>query len=264
MDICARLYNGELLLLDSNPASLAFVQMLREVLGRALGTGDLQTFFSRQTAQTFPDVVSFARGSIRTEAVRAEIFHLLAAFEFETTDYHVDLPRLRVSMPESEFQSQAAIHRDVWFGEPHNQLNFWVPLYPVTDQDSLAIWPAYFQRGLANSSVGFDADKAQLDESNGQSPRYPEALERPDGAYTSFALERGQMLVFSANHLHASIANKFPMPRISVDFRVVHIGDYHSGRGPILPDNASVGSSLRRFRSSPFVTDARPPTSKAN
>lgn len=66
---------------------------------------------------------------------------------------------------------------------------------------------------------------------------------------------RGEVLLFSGNHLHASTPNTSGRARFSVDFRIVNVPDLLAGTGAPLVDAACTGTAVRDFVR---VTDESP------
>jgi hypothetical protein len=62
-----------------------------------------------------------------------------------------------------------------------------------------------------------------------------------------FACARGEVLVFSAAHLHQTRANASGRTRFSVDFRAVHLGDHAAGLGAPDVDGRAKGCALERY-----------------
>jgi hypothetical protein len=157
-----------------------------------------------------------------------------------------------------EARSAFALHRDTWYANPSAQINWWIPLHRVTEEESFTIYPAFFDRPVRNDSGDFDYDqfKAAIGWQGLGTPRaepaptfYPRALEpveRRDAR--SIAMDRGEILIFSAAHLHQTCPNRSGRTRFSVDFRVVDLADHAAGRGAPSVDDRSKGSALGDYR----------------
>jgi hypothetical protein len=73
------------------------------------------------------------------------------------------VPRLR-TMAHGEYLKaglayQFHAHRDTWFSAPHQQLNWWLPVYEVESENSMAFHPRYFHTPVRNSSAGYDYEE---------------------------------------------------------------------------------------------------------
>ena len=73
---------------------------------------------------------------------------------------YFDVPRLR-TMAHGEYLKaglayQFHPHRDTWFSAPQQQLNWWLPVYEIESENSMAFHPKYFDRPIRNSSSDYD------------------------------------------------------------------------------------------------------------
>jgi len=250
MSIRNQVYEGEILVFSSNPAVKALTQTLVDILTREFGVDDLQAFFGTLYASSFFDALEVGRIAIQSgRSIAERIWDVISSLGESPRDYRIDLPRLRVvpSLGREDQGSQIIRpHRDVWFAEPRNQINLWTPLCGSA-AFNLAIWSGYFDRPIPNTSHKFDWQASQTTLATGTHAEHPQALAQPQGAYESFDLSAGDLLVFSANHLHGTLPNRMVSARVSIDFRIVHVEDYLRALGPKLPDNRSSGTSFWRL-----------------
>ncbi|MGE0495667.1 MAG: hypothetical protein AB7S38_41060 [Vulcanimicrobiota bacterium] len=206
----------------------------------------------------FLESLSLARQRLRDDpTVSAAVAELLQAHHgLEQTV--VDPPRLRVILPRGH-QLEAAkpayyAHRDTWYGNPRSQLNWWLPLHDVEQQQTFVIYPEAFNQPVANDSHEFDYGhwRQQVGFANSAAPKgaiYPRALGKLTHLQTQgFAARKGDLLVFSAAHLHQTLAFDHGLPRFSIDFRTVYLPDHEAGLGAPDPDNASRGTTLPEYR----------------
>ena len=82
---------------------------------------------------------------------------------------YFDVPRLR-TMAHGEYLNaglayQFHPHRDTWFSAPHQQLNWWLPVYEIESENSMAFHPQYFDRPVRNSSAGLRLRGVEQDRS---------------------------------------------------------------------------------------------------
>ena len=82
----------------------------------------------------------------------------------------------------------------------------------------------------------------------GSDSHYPRALEIPGAPVREVEMAAGEMLFFSAAHLHQTSVNLTDRPRFSLDFRFFRRGHLENGVGAPDPDNHSRGLSLSSFR----------------
>ena len=165
----------------------------------------------------------------------------------------IDVPRLRAVLHGGhEIPEAAAVyaaHRDTWYANPQSQINWWIPLQAVTEEDSFALFPGVFETPLENSSEQFDY-RDFIRTAGWQSAKgstctvYPSTRTPPESGAVRVACEAGGLLVFSAAHLHQTRPHASGRTRFSIDFRTVWLDDHRCGRGARNVDNRSTGSAL--------------------
>lgn len=166
--------------------------------------------------------------------------------------FALDRFRLRGVAPGAERIPAAAAafyaHRDVWYANPQNQINLWLPLHEVDRSNSFGFYPELFEQPVDNDSETFDYEQFQAGggfQSTAQTLAHPRwlAAEQPEPPF-AVELQRGQCLLFSAAHLHRSLPNHSGRIRFSLDMRLVHREEGEAGVGAPNCDNRSRGSVL--------------------
>ncbi|MGE0320745.1 MAG: phytanoyl-CoA dioxygenase family protein [Polyangiaceae bacterium] len=164
----------------------------------------------------------------------------------------VDAPRLRVINHEAEQRPEAAplfvVHRDTWYACPESQINWWVPIFKTPVEQAFAFYPEHFDREVENTSQSFDyGDWMERVGWHGRTALddYPAPTRyEPQTTPVRFDFEAGDLLLFSAAHLHRTLPNPVAgSSRVSLDFRTVTPGV----RGARNVDNGS-GGALERVR----------------
>ena len=177
----------------------------------------------------------------------------------DTEKEYFDVPRLRTMAHESYLKAGLAYqfhpHRDTWFSAPSAQLNWWLPVFPIESENSMAFHPRYFGEAVVNSSSGYDYDewnrtgrkeaaKQVTQETRKQpSPEEPIELDPQIRVVTPV----GGVLIFSPAHLHSTVPNTTSRTRFSIDFRTVNFDDLIERRGAENVDSACTGTTLRDF-----------------
>jgi len=79
---------------------------------------------------------------------------------FAAEETHYDLPKPRTSFPQGHLNSGVAFafpwHRDTWYSAPAQQLNWWLPIYPIASESSTAFHPRYWSEPVKNGSREFN------------------------------------------------------------------------------------------------------------
>lgn len=204
-----------------------------------------------------------------TNALRTKelVRDVLREYGCDLDNTYFDVPRLRV-VPHSGYLTAGVsyaykAHRDTWYAGPHSQMNWWMPVYPVTPKRAMSMFPEYWSVPVANTSADFDYDewcsvgrREAVNQTTVDIRKHPLPLS-PVETRSELRISGmpGDMLIFSAGHLHSTAANSSGKTRFSIDFRTVHGDDIETGRGPDNIDCRSTGTTLGDFiRGSDFVT----------
>jgi len=157
---------------------------------------------------------------------------------------------VRVSPPDAADYSRGfgtvPPHRDSWGSGFLSQINWWLPVYPVTEDRTLAIFPAHWSKKIKNDSDGWDWRKAGKD---ADVPLLPTASGNIDRTgEIRLLVEPGTLVAFSAAHLHASVSNSTIFARFSCEIRTLSLDDLQQGRGAPNIDGGAVTPAFNWFR----------------
>ncbi|HEX2909263.1 MAG TPA: hypothetical protein VH186_00550 [Chloroflexia bacterium] len=255
-----KLYQGQLFVFSPTPATKAFIAFARELLEEAFAP------YEPVQAQHHLPVEQFV--AILAELKPRFIHHprskeLLKAVLIERgcdpEQTYFDVPRMR-SMASGDYLKAGIAfpfhpHRDTWFSAPHNQLNWWMPIYDVTSDNVMAFHPRYFRESIKNSSETYNyyewnkknrANAAQYIKKDTRvqpTPLEPVELDPQVRPVTA----PGGIIVFSGAQLHSTVPNTSGYTRFSIDFRTVNYADVAAQRGAPNVDSACTGTALRDF-----------------
>jgi hypothetical protein len=256
----AQLFSGTILLQSSTTASRALCSFAQGVVQESFGSSDPEHAQEQLSVEEFIALVApmksrFTNAQQTKELIRTYLVE--QGIDVEKT--YFDVPRMRV-VPHSSYLSAGVsyaykAHRDIWYSSPAAQVNWWLPVWDVTVERTMAFYPSYWDRALANSSADFDygewvrVGRAQAVSQVGQDTRKHPLPTEPvnDADEFRYGARMGDAIVFSAAQLHATAPNTSGATRFSMDFRTVHIDDLHSGRGAPNIDSRARGSTLGDF-----------------
>jgi len=195
---------------------------------------------------------------------------------------YFDVPRLR-TMTHGDYLTAGLAyafhpHRDTWFSAPPCQLNWWMPVYAIGPDNTMAFHPKYWSQPVRNSSREYNYYKwnkesrreaaKQIKTDSRKQPQAEEPIELEP--QIRLVCEPGGIILFSGAYLHSTVPNTSGRTRFSIDFRSVHLDDVVSRTGAANLDSASTGTTLRDFlRASNLVRmpedvaalyDQQPPT----
>jgi hypothetical protein len=171
---------------------------------------------------------------------------------------HYDVPKPRTSFPVGHLTTGVAFafpwHRDSWYSAPVQQLNWWLPIFPIREDNSMAFDMSGFGRAVPNTSDTFDYYRNNSQRLNTAKQVGREEQSRPGAIDHKAAQELivlpspGSVLLFAGAQLHTSIPNTSGLARYSVDFRTVDARDLVAGKGAPVVDAYCTGTAIRDFR----------------
>jgi hypothetical protein len=256
------LYSGTIFRLPANAATRRVVAGVNEFIAAELGPEPRSAQF-RMTDAEFFERVGRLRKAIYTEPRFHEMVgEIVRGLGFDPARLAFDPIRLRV-VSHKGYENPAAApiyyaHRDTWYAHSQAEITWWVPLHDVTEEETFAFYPDWFDRPVPNNSEAFDHDAwtkhgASLrigwqNPDHGKSHTYPGQVGSFDpGRTVGFAAKAGELVLFAGAHFHQTKKNATGRTRFSLDFRTVDLSDHESGIGAPNADNRSTGSAVRDY-----------------
>ena len=253
-----QLYAGNLVILTRLQALQEFVDYTREELTDLFLPYDPEHVHEHIGPPEMAKILSAWKPRfIHAEQSRKLVRTIVAEAGFAPAETHYDLPKPRTSFPEGHLTTGVAFafpwHRDTWYSAPAQQINWWLPIFPVRADNAMTFDLASFNRAVPNTSGGFDYYENNARRLTTQTGVTREAQARP-GAVDHRASQDtiilpapAEVLLFSGNQLHASTPNTSGLARYSVDFRTVSVPDLAARRGAPLVDAYCTGTAIRDF-----------------
>ena len=253
-----RLYDGELFGFSPSESSAALCRLAREMSEEAFAPHRPEVAHESIPAEDYVQILADLKPRfIHDPRCKELIGGMLAEFGCDVDRTYFDVPRLRTMAHVDYLKAGLALqfhaHRDTWFSAPQAQLNWWLPVYAVQPENSMAFHTRYFAEPLKNSSADYDYDewnrtgrKAAATQIKTDTRKQPEALEPYDvEPQVRVVPAVGGMVVFSAAQLHSTVPNTTGRTRFSIDFRTVNVDDLEAGRGAPNVDARCTGTTLR-------------------
>lgn len=252
------LYAGNLVILTRLQALRDFVEYTRDELTRLFRPHDPEHVHEHIDPPEMAKILGAWKPQfIHSEQSRKLVRSVITEAGFPAEGTHYDLPKPRTSFPAGHLTTGVAFafpwHRDVWYSAPAQQINWWLPIFPVRDDNAMSFDLASFGQAVPNSSDTFDyyqnnaARRSTATQVSREVQARPGALNHKPSQELVILPAPGEILLFSGAQLHASIPNTSGRARYSVDFRTVDVGDLMAGRGAPLADVHCTGTAIRDF-----------------
>ena len=257
-DLRRQLYSGHLVILTRLRALTDFVEYTREELIGLFKPYDPEHVHEQITPPEMAKILGrWKPRFIHSEKSRKLVRAIIQESGFPAEQTHYDLPKPRTSFPVGHLTTGVAFafpwHRDVWYSAPSQQVNWWLPIFPVREDNAMSFDPRSFDQAVLNSSDTFDYYENNSGRLTTATQVGKERQARPGALNHKPAHELvilpspGEVLLFSGAQLHASTPNTSGRARFSVDFRTVHVPDLLTGQGAPLVDVYCTGTAIRDF-----------------
>jgi hypothetical protein len=242
-------FRGDLLVFREVPPLLEAAHAVRALAGEVLGDPE------RPEPEAIDELQRrFGADPEISRLYRAALEHV----GLDTARSYWDSISLRVVPPiepSAERQiGRLGFHRDTWGSNVPQQTNWWTPIRPLSAERTIAFYPVYWSRPIANTSADWDLDEIRALRKSGKRDEdiaiVPEPSEPVDtSSELRLVIDPGDLLCFSGAHLHASVPNVSDRTRVSVELRTVNLDDLTQGRGAPDLDGHAPHVPLEWFRS---------------
>ena len=253
-----RIFSGDLIVLTKLRALDEFVSYMRKELTALFAPHDPERAHEYiEPAEMAKLLGAWKPRWIHADRSRDLVRAIIAEAGFEPEYTHYDVPKPRTSFPVGHLTTGIAFafpwHRDTWYSAPAQQVNWWLPVFPVRETNAMSFDLASFARAVPNTSGDFDyyrnnAQRLSTAKSVGKEQQArPGAVDHEPDLDVIPIPAPGQLLLFSGAQLHKSVPNTSGLARYSVDFRTVDTRDLQAGHGARLTDSYCTGTAIRDF-----------------
>src|SRR5207249_3846897 len=233
-----QLYQGQIFVYSPSPSSSALCAFAREMIQDAFGSLDpLKAQYSMPVEKYVEVLAELKPKFIHHSKSKQLIQKILEEFGCDLSKTYFDVPRLRTATSDDYLTSGIAYafhpHRDTWYSAPFCQLNWWLPVYEIQSENSLAFHPRYWSQPLRNGSSRYNYHEWNKDSRKNAAkhiktdtrdqPRPEEPVELDP--QTRVICQVGGIILFSGSQLHSTVPNTAGRARFSIDFRTVHLDD---------------------------------------
>jgi hypothetical protein len=251
------LYQGNLFVYSSRASTRALVQFAREMIEAAFAPLNPQTAQFQMPVEEFAAVLAELKPRfIHHPHAKLLLRNILSDFGCDISKTYFDVPKMRSMSHGDYLKAGIALafdpHRDSWFASPLCQQNWWIPIYDIGPDDSMAFHPRYWDQAVRNGSgeynqyewnqVGRKAASQFTKADTRKIPRPEEAMELDP--QIRLIPQPGGAIMFSGAQMHSTVPNTANRTRFSIDFRTVHLDDIVNMRGAPNVDSAPTGTTL--------------------
>jgi len=153
-----RLYAGDIFIFSPTPASRELVDLGAAMLEQAFAPHDPREIQRHLTPEETAAILARLKPQfIHHPECKRLIPQVLAEHGADLDKLYFDVPRMRSAYPVDFLTSGIAYafhpHRDTWYSAPHCQLNWWLPIFPLHQDNSMGFYPRYFGESIDNNSV---------------------------------------------------------------------------------------------------------------
>ena len=256
----SELYDGELHVLSPTPSSLKLCEFAQELAREAFSPYDPEHAQEFLPVERYVEILAELKPKfIHHPRCKELIRDMLSEVGCDVEKTYFDVPRLRTMTHGNYLTAGLAYafhpHRDTWFSAPPSQLNWWMPVYDICAENTIAFLPGYWNKPIKNSSCEYnyykwnqESRRAAASQIKTDTRKQPQALEPIDmESEVRLVCKAGGIILFSGEYLHATVPNTSKSTRFSIDFRTVHLDDVVDGRGANMVDSECTGTTLRDF-----------------
>lgn len=245
------LFEGHLLIYRQRSSMLELIDYTKSMLKIELADLEPTSAQRHLNTEQFLQATGAAQTRFRTDPkARQLFFQVLRECGVKTHSCYYDHFPLRVvpfcSSHTGAHRAAIAHHRDTWGSNIHSQQNWWAPIYTLSSERTIAIYPAYWHQAIANTTESwsfeeFLAARAKSEiERQVPYPSAPSPIQTVDESdVVKLVIEPGDVLNFASAQLHASVPNTTDATRYSVEMRTVHLSDLNANRQAPNIDNAA-------------------------
>jgi hypothetical protein len=254
------LFAGDLLLYTPRQSSLALIEHAREMIEEAFGGMNPETAQFEMEVEPYAALLADLKPRfIHHPRSKERIRDLLIDIGCDPERTYFDVPRMRSSTSDNYLTSGIAYafhpHRDTWYSAPMAQVNFWIPIYPITAENGVAFHPRYFDQPVKNGSRVYDyvewnqtARKEAAKHIHSDTRVQPKAEEPVElDPQIRPVPPAGGILMFSGAQFHSSVPNTSGRTRFSIDFRTVSLDDLEGGASAPNVDSECSSTTLGDF-----------------
>jgi hypothetical protein len=259
LEIRDSVFSGEILCIRQQPNLIKFCDRVQQICIDNLADADPLSALDRLSYEDWAKLIFKYQNVAQQDEQCIKLFkQFLTSLDYPQNKTYADRFIFRSVPPESSNPNPAhgsvTAHRDTWGAGIYQQVNWWGPVFPYPEKTGIKFYADYFKKPIENNTADWQYNRYVAAKEN-QIKHYrptdyqsvPVPLEEPCGQVLQPSIEPGDILCFSAAHLHSSSPNLSRRCRLSFETRTVSLDDIGSGKQAPNQDNASNSRMTRLF-----------------
>lgn len=244
-----QIYNGQLFVFSPRSSTINLSQFVQNLVEEAFGSLDpTKAEYSLPVDEFLAIESDLKQTLINHPDTKQMIQAVLKEFECDLSKTYFDLPQLRMAPTRGYLPNGEGLfhdpHRDTWYAAPMCLLNWWIPIYDLESERTVAFHPRYWNQPVNNDSRGFEKDyKTNFREAEFPHPEKQIEIE-PE---IRIVCPASGLILFSGAQMHSAVPNTSGLTRLSFDFRTVHYDDIVTNSGASNIDSYSTVALLTDF-----------------
>ncbi len=155
------LYDGQLFLYSAAPSSRELINLAREMARDAFAPLDPELAqFSLPVEKYVAILADLKPRFIHHPRCKELLPRLLGELGCDLTKTYFDVPRMRTATSDGYLTAGIAYafhpHRDTWYSAPMFQINWWMPVYDIEPDNTMAFHLRYWGHAVQNGSAEYN------------------------------------------------------------------------------------------------------------
>ncbi|WP_028471087.1 hypothetical protein [Neptunomonas japonica] len=247
------LFNGDVVIFNNIPAMLELNFHLRELI-KGVFQGDIEfEKLDESNILEFHCNIDILQKKFRSNKLYKNLFALsLKQSGMRIEKNYSDIIFMRSVPPvhttNNQYRGKIGYHRDTWGSNIQNQINWWSTIFPITDKNTLVLYPRYWSEAVENNTdhwsykdfcnARITAKKNKSDINYPYSPSATQIINEENAV--SITINPGDLLCFSSAHLHGSTSEPRDYCRFNIELRTFSDDDLCLNHPPPNIDNKKI------------------------
>src|SRR5262245_27247287 len=143
------IFKGSIILTSPVPKVSSLCGFAQSLIEAAFSGFNPRTAQFSLSVQEFVNIIGPLKSKFTNDLRTKELVRsVLSEFGCNSTDTYFDVPRLRIATHGGYLTAGVGYayrpHRDIWYASPTCQVNWWIPVYHLAEEQALVFYPGYW------------------------------------------------------------------------------------------------------------------------